>query len=198
MLKNRPKQFWGMLKAKTASQTDIPTAEFIQFNREIFYDDTIPPDEYTPVPNAATHHITTAELTTTLTHHFKEDKSSGLSKMPLQLLKHLGPAGIHCVADLLNHSAIDQLPPLAWRTSKITPLYKGKGNAQLPENYRSIAVAPPLSKLFMSVINRRLTTTAEELNLYAPTQAGFRAHHSTVEQALILQTLIQHSIRSKR
>ena len=154
---------------------------FTQFNKDIFYDASIPPDVYILVANAATHHITPAELTSTLTQHFKADKSSGLSKLPLQLLKHLGPRGVSCVADLINHSAIDQLPPLAWRTSKVTSLFKGKGDASLPENYRSIAVAPPLSKLFMSVINRRLTTTADELNLHAPTQAGFRAHHSTIE-----------------
>jgi hypothetical protein len=170
-----------MLKSKTKPPQDLPLDEFTQFNKDIFYDAAIPPDEYTPVRNAATQHITPAELTTTLTHHFKADKSSGLSSLPPQLLKHLGPRGIGCVADLLNQSAIDQLPPLAWRTSKVTPLFKGKGDATLPENYRSIAVAPPLSKLFMSVINRRLTTTANELNVHAPTQAGFRAHHSTIE-----------------
>jgi hypothetical protein len=38
----------------------------------------------------------------------------------------------------------------------------------------------------MAVMNRRLTTSADALNLHAPTQAGFRAHHGTVEQALIL------------
>jgi hypothetical protein len=101
--------------------------------------------------------------------------------MPLQLLKYLGPAGIRCLAQLLNYSAIDQLAPTLWRTSKVTPLYKGKGDATLPENYRSIAVAPPLSKLFMAVMNRRLTDEAERKNLHAPTQAGFRAHHSTIE-----------------
>ena len=66
------------------------------------------------------------------------------------------------------------------------PLYKGKGSPTSLDNYRSIAVAPPLLKLFMAVMNRRLTISAEALNLHAPTQAGFRAHHGTVEQALIL------------
>jgi hypothetical protein len=73
----------------------------------------------------------------------------------------MGAAGINCLTTLLNSSAIDQLPPTSWRTSKVTPLYKGKGDAKLPENYRSIAVAPPLSKLFMAVINQRLTSIAE-------------------------------------
>jgi hypothetical protein len=50
----------------------------------------------------------------------------------------------------------------------------------------------------MATINARLTTTADTLNLHAPTQAGFRAHHTTMEQALILQTIIQHSLKTKR
>jgi hypothetical protein len=77
-------------------------------------------------------------------------------------------------------------------------LYKGKGDVTDPENYRSIAIPPPLAKVFMATINARLTTTANTLNLHAPTQAGFRAHHTTIEQALILQTIIQHSIKTKR
>ena len=110
--------------------------------------------------------------------------------MPLHLLKHMGPEGTACLAELLNVSAINQLPPTSWRTSKITPLYKGKGDMTLPDNYRSIAVAPPFSKLFMAVMNRRLTDHAKANNLHAPTQAGFREYHSTIEQALILQTLL--------
>jgi hypothetical protein len=74
--------------------------------------------------------------------------------------------------------------------SKITPLFKGKGNATLPKNYRSIAVAPPLSKHFMAVMNMPLTEHAKATNLHALTQAGFREYHSTIEQALILQTLL--------
>jgi hypothetical protein len=73
-----------------------------------------------------------------------------------------------------------------WKTAKIIPLYKGKGDASNPENYRSIAITPPLSKVFMAVMNNRLTSTATDMDLHAPTQAGFRRHHSTVEQAFIL------------
>ena len=102
------------------------------------------------------------------------------------MLKHMGPEGTACLAELLNVSSINQLPPTSWRTSKVTPLYKGKGDMTLPDNYRSIAVAPPFSKLFMAVMNRRLTDHAKGGNLHAPTQAGFREYHSTIEQALIL------------
>ena len=50
----------------------------------------------------------------------------------------------------------------------------------------------------MSIMNRRLTETAETKDLHAPTQAGFRKHHTTIEQAIILHTLIQYSNRANK
>jgi hypothetical protein len=50
----------------------------------------------------------------------------------------------------------------------------------------------------MATLNQRLTQVADELQLHAPTQAGFRSHHSTIEQVLILQTILQHTIRTKQ
>ena len=73
--------------------------------------------------------------------------------MPLETLKHLGPAGVACVAEFLNSSAIDQLQLEQWQATKVTPLYKGKGDAMIPENYRSIAITPPFAKLLMVVVN---------------------------------------------
>lgn len=73
------------------------------------------------------------------------------------------------MADFLNSSAIDNKAPASWRTTKVVPLYKGKGSPTDPSNYRSIAIAPPFTKLFMAVINNRLTTTAQTMELHAPT-----------------------------
>jgi hypothetical protein len=98
MLKQRPKQFWGLLKGKTTTHADLPLQAFTEFNKEFFYDASIPPDSYTPLSQAATQHISPAELTAVLAHNFKANKSSGLSCVPLQLLKHLGPQGIKCMA----------------------------------------------------------------------------------------------------
>ena len=96
-----------------------------------------------------------------LTHHFKANKSQGLSPMPLQLLKHMGDAGTVSLASFLSRSAIFELAPQSWRNTKVVPLYKGKGDPTDFNSYRSIAITPPFTKLFMSVINRRLTDFAE-------------------------------------
>lgn len=46
---------------------------------------------------------------------------------------------------------------MAWRETKVSPLYKGKGEKNDFNNYRSIAVTPPFTKLLMAVMNTRLT-----------------------------------------
>jgi hypothetical protein len=152
----------------------------------MFHDEDITPDTYTPLTNPDHHLISYPELTYILDHKYKATKSRGLSTIPPQLLKFLGPAGVQSLATFLNASAITSAPPTSWRTAKVIPLYKGKGDLANPENYRSIAIPPPFAKVFMATINQRLTTTAQKLHLHAPTQAGFREHHTTIEQALIL------------
>jgi hypothetical protein len=79
MLKQRPKQFWSMLKSKAHRELELPIEQFVKFNESIFYDANIPADEYTPLNNTTPHHITPEELTNILSHHFKAEKSSGLS-----------------------------------------------------------------------------------------------------------------------
>ena len=48
-------------------------------------------------------------------------------------------------------------------------MYKGRGSTTDPANYRSIAITPPFAKMYMAVINKRLTAKATELNIHAPT-----------------------------
>jgi hypothetical protein len=73
------------------------------------------------------------------------------------------------VTAFLNASAIDSEPPKTWREAKIVPIFKRKGRATDPNNYRSLAINPPFAKLFMATMNRRLTKVAKEQNLHAPT-----------------------------
>ena len=55
---------------------------------------------------------------------------------------------------------------------------------------------PPLAKLFMSVMNDRLEKISNASKLRAETQAGFREHHSLEDLVLVLQSVVQHSVRT--
>ena len=96
-----------MLKQKDSNPIEVPISQFTAFNKEIFFDEDIIPDEYTPLANPANHHISPTELTDILEHRYKATKSRGLSKLPPQLLKFLGKTGIQSLATLLNASAIE-------------------------------------------------------------------------------------------
>ncbi len=43
----------------------------------------------------------------------------------------------------------------------------------------------------MAIVNQRLQTLADDNQLRAPTQAGFRAGHTVEDLALVLQVCIQ-------
>lgn len=49
MLKQRLKQFWGLLKGKKQEPTELPLQEFTNFNKAFFYNADIPADTYTPL-----------------------------------------------------------------------------------------------------------------------------------------------------
>lgn len=80
-----------MLKPAPQNNNKMTAAAFAEYNKSIFYDEKIQEDIYEPIVNKEAHYITTAELTNVIQNKFKANKSSGLSKMPLQLVKNLGP-----------------------------------------------------------------------------------------------------------
>ena len=86
-------------------------------------------DTYRALDNPAQEFITVSELQDVLKSKYKATKSRGNSMLPPQLLKFMGHAGIGCLATFLNESAIATAPPDSWKTAKIIPLYKGKGDA---------------------------------------------------------------------
>jgi hypothetical protein len=71
-----------MIKQQDTSPVEVNLDRFTNFNRQIFHDDTILPDTYTPLTTPSAHHISTEELTDILRVKYKADKSRGLSKLP--------------------------------------------------------------------------------------------------------------------
>jgi hypothetical protein len=72
-----------MLKTATSTNLGISAAQFTEYNKTIFYDETIKEDVYTPIANKEENYIQPAELLNIIQHKFKANKSSGLSAMPL-------------------------------------------------------------------------------------------------------------------
>jgi|JI9StandDraft_2_1071091.scaffolds.fasta_scaffold369013_1 hypothetical protein len=82
ILKYKPKEFWNMLKQKDTNEVEISIAKFTKFTKDIFHNEDIPPDTYTPLTNPTAHHISPHELSNILRDKYNATKSRGLSKLP--------------------------------------------------------------------------------------------------------------------
>jgi len=109
------------------------------------------------------------EVRYVLEHKYKANKSSGLSQMPVELLKYLSEEAVDSLCFFLNTFLKFSLPPTDWRTLKVVPLYKGHGDITDCDNYRAIAIMSPIPKLIMSIINHRLEKVSEDRSLRTPT-----------------------------
>jgi hypothetical protein len=69
-------------------------------------------------------------------------------------------------------------------------LFKG-GDAFEFDNYRGITIGPILAKLFIMILDKRLSEWVEQHGLHAKGQPGFRKDYYTIDQLFVLGTLIE-------
>ena len=90
------------------------------------------------------------------------------------------------------------LIPSEWNIGIIIPLHKNKGAANDPNNYRGITLLSSIGKLFMSIINTRLTNHLNNVGLLGEDHAEFRAGYSTSDHIFTLKYMIDIYLQSKK
>ena len=91
---------------------------------------------------------------------------------------------------LFNFVLKTGIMPTNWCVSLISPIPKGKGSKNDPNNYRGISLISCIGKLFTALINDRITKFAEINNIIGEEQAGFRSGYSTHDHIFILHSII--------
>ena len=81
MLKYQPKRFWSMLR-NSKSDVGITAQAFADFNEKLYYDASIPTDQFTVPEDLNVAKIRPEEILKTLEQHYPANKSTGLSNMP--------------------------------------------------------------------------------------------------------------------
>lgn len=82
------------------------------------------------------------------------------------------------------------------KIAKVTPIYK-KGAHSNPTNYRPISVLPAFSKIFESLIVKRINDYFLQTNLFCIQQYGFRQNKSTTDAMHDLMTYVCAAINEK-
>ena len=114
------------------------------------------------------------------------------------LLKKL-PSAQHFMATLFSKILITGQPPTSWSFSKITLIHK-KEETDNPANFRMIALASCVGKLFHQVLANRFDNFIKENNLIDTTyqKAFLRGKNGCVEHNQVLHEVIQHSKFNKK
>ncbi|TBU01034.1 reverse transcriptase, partial [Hamiltosporidium magnivora] len=110
----------------------------------------------------------------------KTGKSGGISGIRNEFFKILPKNFIQELTNLFNLIIIEQKIPDSWKTHKIIPIPKDN------DDFRPISLIEKTRKLFEKLVLSKINFKIHKQ------QTGFRPGHSTVNNALVLETALRH------
>ena len=127
----------------------------------------------------------------------KSKKAAGPDGIIGELLKYSNEHVVPFFVKLFNALFDNGIFPEDWTQSVILPIHK-KGDINDPSNYRGISLSDISSKLYGTVINRRLQEWVELHNLTGEYQAGFKKGYSTTDHLFTLLGCIVKQFSANR
>ena len=121
-------------------------------------------------------------------------KATGPDSIPVVVLKQLSPEISPILAKLFNRCMKEKCFPTTWKTSAVCPVFKNAGDKSAPSQYRPISLLSIISKLFESVINKRVLDHLVKNNLMSDVQYGFRSYRSTADVLTVITHRISEAI----
>ena len=104
--------------------------------------------------------ISRDEVTASISN-LKLGKSAGPDKIVSETLKYVDQNVADFLVQLFNKLYDEGIFPKEWSRYIIVPIHK-KGDANIPDSYRGIALTSVLSKVYTHILNKRLTGWAEQ------------------------------------
>ena len=126
----------------------------------------------------------------------KNERSSGLDEIPVEFFKLACDKFLPYFEILFNKFYNDSFFPEDWSVSAISPIPK-TGDKSKPNNHHGISLQPVISKLFTSILNKRLIEWCNENDIIGEEQAGYWKSYSTVDNLFCLQTVVTKYLRNK-
>jgi hypothetical protein len=152
------------------------------------HEDPTAPDPYTLTTEAPQHsrghllpQVQNYSLFQECLFHSANNKAAGPDGIPNELLKFMPEPMQQAIHNLFVVMWITGDTPSEWKCSDTVLLYK-KGDPLDIKNYRPIALALTIYKLWTRVITEILSTFAEVHKMLSSSQEGFRKRRNTARQ----------------
>ncbi|CAL1267288.1 unnamed protein product [Larinioides sclopetarius] len=120
----------------------------------------------------------------------KPKKAPGIDLISNRMLKNIPLKFILYITLILNIMMEKSYFPNCWKTAVVVPIAKPNQNLELPQNYRPISLLSSLSKVYESVLLKRLNQFLDDKKIIISEQFGFRKNLSTSHQLLRVTELI--------
>lgn len=198
--KNKWKYIERNLKQNGDSKTPENATRIVEFFESTYQSpqgniDTANLPEY-PQPNAQFNAtaIKPRDIKVSL-RKAKASSAPGPDGINYQLLKKI-PTIHHILATLYNRILETGQIPSSWQEGTITLIYKA-GDSNDPANYRPIALTSTISKVFHSILAKRMLQFATANRIIDPSiQKGFlHGVKGCPEHSTVLQSMIRHAKR---
>ena len=125
-------------------------------------------------------HIRDHSLFQEIVKHLSNNRAPGPDEINNELLKHLPPSMHQAIHKLFVLMWLTGTTPDSWKESNTILLHKN--SESLLENYRPIALASTMYKLWTSLIQESLGRYAEYYDILSTSQEGFRHGRGTMRQ----------------
>jgi hypothetical protein len=122
-------------------------------------------------------------------------KDKDIEGYQAEILKIRGPILIPHIHKLFNLS-IRQGFPKTWNQSLIVPIFKRRDKRN-PSNYRTIIISPILTKLYGSILEKKIDAWIERHGKRARGKFGFRGYHSTMDHLVTFRIIIEECRNDK-
>ena len=146
--------------------------------------------------NSLNYKITKREVTEAIIK-LKCNKAVGIDKIPNEFIKTGREVLLPAITNIFNLIFTHSIFPSIWNINTLTPIFKC-GDKNNPANYRGIAVSCCLSKVFCSVLNKRLTSFLYSNKIIPDNQIGFKKGCRTSDHILVLKSLIEKYITKNK
>lgn len=192
------RQFWLLVNKYRRKARRVCPIEVRAWER--FYSSLFPPSMDVEGPFQDCRHpildqdITYSEVLEVLKAS-KAGKSPGPDGLSNGFFRGLSKNWIYHLVRLFNKILEVGEIPNDWAKAEVVLLYK-KGDENDPCNYRGIALANSISKIFTSIVAKRLSKWCEAAGLLPEGQNGFRAGRSCEDNVFVLSTKIAQALNA--
>ena len=193
----KPRNFWKIINSVDKKENSTaPLHELYDYFKTLNEDDyNVDSDLHTNFSQSNVHNtnmtinkpFTESEIIAAV-KNLKNNKSNGIDNILNEHLKMSIHKMLPIYKKLFNIIFDSGLVPESWSIGDILPIYKNKGDPNLPENYRPITLLSCFGKLFTAILNNRLNSYLEENGIISSCQAGFRKGFSTTDNLFIMQS----------